>query len=140
MSAVGSARSFVTFGWAALVVVAMVIMTQGLWSTVYFELTPGAIAEERKGHAMVAVAAVLLVALAAFAYYGLSTSLVTPLAILAAVAVCVGMTLTAAAAVIALLVAYPLVLGALVAATSPPRHSRTWLGEKRRTEPEDRLP
>ena len=123
-------RIVVKIGWAALVVVAMGIMTKGLWATVYFEPTAEAIADERKGHNLIAVSSVLLVALAAFAYYVLSTPLITPLAILAAVAVCVAVTLTPAVAVISLLVAYPLVLGALVGATLTRRQPGRRLTEK----------
>jgi hypothetical protein len=67
------------------------------------------------------VASVLLVALAAFAYYILFTPLVTPPAILATVAVCVAVTLTPAVAVISLLVGCPLILGALFGAMSARR-------------------
>jgi len=108
----------------------MDIMTKGLWATVYFERTAEAIADERKGHGLIAVASVLLVALAALAYYALSTPLVTPLAILAAVAVCVAVTLTPAVAVISLLVAYPLVLGALIGAAFTRRQPEMRLREK----------
>lgn len=116
------ARRLVKTGWAAAVVIAMVIMTQGLWATVHFEPTADAIADERRGHVFIAVASVLLVALAAFARYAMSAPLVAPLAMLAAVAVCVIVTLTPAVAVISLLVAYPLILGALVGAVSAPPH------------------
>ena len=121
MTTARSARALVKAGWAAVVVVAMVVMTQGLWATVHFEPTPEAIADERRGHVLIAVASVLLVALAAFARYVLSAPLVTQLAMLAAVAVCIVVTLTPAVAVISLLVAYPLVLGALVGVVTAPR-------------------
>jgi hypothetical protein len=109
----GLGRVLARAGWAALVVVAMVIMTKGLWATVYIEPTSDAIAEANRGHALIAAASVLLVVLAVFAYYALSAPLWTPVAILPAVAVCVGVSLTDAVAVISLLVAYPLILGAL---------------------------
>jgi hypothetical protein len=134
MTGTSAARTLVKIGWAALVVVAMVIMTKGLWATVHFEPTAEAIADERRGHVLIAVASVVLVALAAFAYYALSTPLVTPLAMLAAVAVCVAVTLTPAVGVISLLVACPLVLGALVGAASAPRQPGPWLTEKQRAE------
>ena len=76
----------------------------------------------------------LLVALAAFAYYALFTPLVTPPAILATVAVCVTLTLTSAVAVISLLVSYPLILGALFGAMSAPRQPPLGLTEQRQTE------
>jgi hypothetical protein len=129
-----SARALVKTGWAALVVIAMVIMTQGLWATVHFEPTADAIADERRGHVLIAVASVLLVALAAFARYVMSAPLVTPLAMLAAVAVCVVVTLTPAVAVISLLVAYPLILGALVGAVSAPRQPGPSLTGRQPTE------
>ncbi len=119
----GSARVLIKIGWAALVVGAMVIMTNGLWATFYIEPTGEAIAAERRGHVLIAVASVLLVALAAFAYYALSAPLGTPLAMLAAVGVCVAITLTPAVAVISLLVAYPLILAALVGVMTAPRNS-----------------
>jgi hypothetical protein len=125
-----SARVLVKIIWAALVVAAMVVMTKGLWATVYVEPTSDALAEERRGHLLVAVASVLLVALAAFAHRFLATPLVTPLAILAAVAACVAVTLTSAAAVISLLVAYPLVLGALAGALAVPRRPAPWIAER----------
>jgi len=101
-------------GWAILVVIAMVIMTKGLWATVYIEPTSEAIAAERRGHTLIAAASVLLVALAAASYRWLATPWWTALAILAAVAVCVGLAMTPVVAVIGLLVAYPLTLAALV--------------------------
>jgi hypothetical protein len=55
----------------------MVMMIQGLWATVHFEPTADAIADERRGHVLIAAASVLLVALAAFARYVMSAPLVT---------------------------------------------------------------
>lgn len=112
----GLGAALVKAGWAVLVVLAMVLMTKGLSATVHFEPTADALADERRGHVLVAVAAVLLVALAGFAYFILSTPLLSPVAILAAVAACVALTFTDAVAVLALVVACPLILGALVGA------------------------
>jgi len=101
-------------GWAILVVIAMVIMTKGLWATVYIEPTGEAIAAEQRGHALIDAASALLVALAAASYRWLAAPWWTALAILAAVAVCVGLAMTPVVAIIGLLVAYPLTLAALV--------------------------
>lgn len=129
------ARTVLTTVWAAAVVIAMVLMSEGLWATVNFEPTADAIAEERRGHVFITVASLLLVGSAAFAYYVLVTPLVTPLGILAAVAVCVAVTFTSAVAVFSLLVAYPLVLGALAGALAAPRSPGPWsLGDQ----PDDR--
>ena len=49
-------RAVLKTGWAALVLIAMVIMTKGLWATVHFEPTSDAIADEGKGHVLIAVA------------------------------------------------------------------------------------
>ena len=131
------ALALVRTGWAGLVVVAMAIMTKGLWATVYFEPTDTAIADERRGHVLIAVASVLLVMLAAFAYFALSAPLSTPIAILAAVAVCVGVALTQAVALLSLLAAYPLILGALVGGLFVRREPEPWLSDLQRTDHPD---
>ena len=113
--------SLARLGWALLVVVATVVMTRGLWATVHIEPTAEALAAERRGHLLVAVASALLVALAVLARVALAAPLLTPLALLAAVAVCVVLAASDAVAVLALVVAYPLVLAALVAAFWAPR-------------------
>ncbi len=100
--------------WSILVVLAMWLMTRGLWATTYIERTPEAVAAERRGHDLMLLASVLLVGLAAFAYLTLAAPLWVTVAILAAVAVCVGMAMTDAFAIISLLAAYPITLGALV--------------------------
>ena len=100
--------------WAALVVIAMALMTKGLWATVYIEPTREAIGAERGGEVLILVASVLLVALAAVAHRAFAAPLWASLAIVAAVVVCVGVAMTQAAAVISLLAAYPLTLIALV--------------------------
>ncbi len=100
--------------WGTSLVIAMAIMTQGLWATVYFERTVEAVAAERRGHAAILVASVMLVVLSLFAHRVLAAPPLVPLAILAAVAVCVGVARTDAIALLSLLAAYPLALGALV--------------------------
>ena len=104
----------VKVAWAALVVIAMGLMTNGLWATVHIEPTSEAIAAERRGHVLILVAAVLLVALAAVADRALAAPLWASLAIVAAAVVCVGVAMTPAIAVISLVVAYPLTLVALI--------------------------
>jgi hypothetical protein len=100
--------------WAALVVIAMALMTNGLWATVHIEPTSEAIAAERRGNVLILVAAVLLVALAAVADRALAAPHWASLAIVAAAVVCVGVAMTPAVAVISLVVAYPLTLAALI--------------------------
>jgi len=113
-------------GWAGLVVGATAIMTKGIWATVYFEPTASAIATERRGHVLIGMASVLLVMLAALAYFALAAPLSTPIAILAAVA-CVGIALTQAMAPASLLIAYPLILGALFGGLFVRREPQPWM-------------
>lgn len=48
--------------WAVLVVIAMALMTKGLWATVHIEPTGEAITAERRGNLLILVAVISLVA------------------------------------------------------------------------------
>ena len=101
-------------GWAALVAVAMVVMTRGLWATVHFEPTAEALAAEQRGELWVLVASGLLVAAAYVARRGWRAPWWVVVAVAAPIVLCGGITLTEAVGVLSLTVAYPVVLAGLV--------------------------
>jgi hypothetical protein len=104
----------VRLGWAALVVVAMVGMTRGLWATVHFEPTAEALAAEQRGELWVLVASGLLAAAAYVARRAWRAPWWVVVAVAAPIVLCGGITLTGAVGVLSLVVAYPVVLAGLV--------------------------
>jgi len=101
-------------GWVALVVVAMVILTRGLWATVYFEPTAEAVAADERGELLVLLACVLLAAAAYVARRWLRAPWWVVAAVASPIVLCGSVTLTEAIAVLSLVVAYPVVLAGLV--------------------------
>lgn len=103
-------------GCAVLVITAMVIMTRGLWATVYIEPTREAIAAEHRGYLLILVASAMLLAGAAIAQFILDAPSWSALAVAAPIVICTGATMTSAPAIISVVVAYPLALAGLLGA------------------------
>jgi len=95
-------------------VIAMAVMTKGLWATVYIEPTHEAITAERRGYVLVFIACALLAMGAITAFLALGAPLWVSLAVAGPIVVCGGLTMTPAPAIIAVVVAYPLALAGLV--------------------------
>ena len=106
--------ALVKAGWLALIVVAMVVMTRGLWATVYFEPTAEAVAAEERGELLVLVACALLAAAAYVARRWLRAPWWVVAGVAAPIVLCGGITLTEAVALVSLVPAYPVVLAGLL--------------------------
>lgn len=106
--------------WAGLVVVAMALMTVGLWGTVHLEPTGEAIVAARRGESLVLVACLLLAAAAYAARRWLAAPWWVVGAIVATAVVCAAIVRTEAIAVLGLVPGYPLVLAALVGVLTAP--------------------
>lgn len=100
--------------WALVVVIAMVVMTNGLWATVHISPTSEALESERRGHLIIIGASVLLAGCAVIAHTVLKAPLWATVAIAAPIVICGGMALTDAAAIFSVVAAYPVVLAGLI--------------------------
>jgi hypothetical protein len=103
--------------WAAVAVLGLWFILQGLMANVYFEPTGDAIAEARHGQRVVLLGSVVLslAALASFKLLGHPTAV--GFALLAPVVICGGLLLTVPETLfpqIAIAVAYPIALGGLL--------------------------
>ncbi len=103
----GATRALAKSAWVLLVVLALFLLTRGLWDTTYFEPTGEALRAARQGQLVVLVAALLMMVAAGVARIVLGSPTWVVVLLVAPAVFCAAATTTDALAVLTLALAYP---------------------------------